>query len=114
MAHTEPPALATAEEASRENTHDEARTRFLEVIAWLQANGWEYARVDTLVRSGIDPSDRHQMTIRHHYDHGVWELSYEPHRYWDRASLPVAVVSLNKYKPLETVEQIVHKLGVNG
>jgi len=82
------PALPTA--------HDLGLRRFDEVIAQLQQLGWRRLRVDTLVWEHGQTDPRALPTVRHHYDHGVWELYYELDRHWNRDVSPLGAASINQ------------------
>lgn len=106
MAHTEPPAVKT----DPRDRHALAYAHFQKVIRLLKTDGWHYERIDTLVRDDADPRDRGQLTIRHHYDHGVWELTLEPNRYWDKAAKPIRIVRIDREKRLGPASKVVIEL----
>lgn len=63
-----------------------AKLRFDEIIAHLRSLGWENLRVDTLVHPAHDGMPRRERpTIRYHFAHGEWTISYEPDRNWHKA-----------------------------
>ena len=95
------PALPTA--------HALGLQRFGEVIAQLEKWGWRRLRVDTLVWEADQTNPRAFPTVRHHYDHGVWELYYELDKYWNPAIAPFNVARLNQ-ADLPTVDQVLAQL----
>lgn len=84
-------------------THEQGLARFDEVIARLLEAGFTRHRVDTL-QHPLDAAvtdRRQQMTVRHHFTHGEWELFYEPDRTWTPASRSqVVIVSGNHAHPV--------------
>jgi len=95
------PALPTA--------HDLGLQRFGEVIAQLEKWGWRRLRVDTLVWEADQTNPRAFPTVRHHYDHGMWELYYELDKYWNPAIAPFNVARLDQ-ADLPTVDQVLAQL----
>jgi hypothetical protein len=96
------PALPTA--------HDLGLERFEQVIAQLEQMGWQRLRVDTLVWNSSQANPRALPTVRHHYDHGVWELYYELDRYWNRQdNKPISVARIHQNN-LPTVDQVLAQL----
>lgn len=82
MTRAASPNGATADTAVIEPplpTHAQGLQLFQEVLDCLEAAGWIKYRVDTYVRPG---HARDGMTVRHHYDHGTWEIWFEKDRYW--------------------------------
>lgn len=80
--------------------HQQGLACFDSVLEMLHMQGWNQHRVDTLRHATADPTDRKAETIRHHYDHGVWELSLEPDKYWNPAAKPIRVVKIRLDRPL--------------
>lgn len=96
------PALPTA--------HDLGLQRFDEVIARLEQLGWRRLRVDTLVWEADQANHPRALpTVRHHYDHGVWELYYELDRYWNHDTKPFSIARLDQ-ADLPTVNQVLAQL----
>jgi hypothetical protein len=95
------PALPTA--------HDLGLLRFDEVITRLEQLGWRRLRVDTLVWENGQTNPRALPTVRHHYDHGVWELYYELDKYWNRDTSPLGTARINQ-GDLPTVDAVLTQL----
>lgn len=92
-------------------THAQGLELFQAVKNALLLAGWTQLRVDTLLNPLSGPK-RNAMTVRHHFDHGVWELYYEADRYWNPHGTPVrtAKIRTDRPGPLPSVEQIINEL----
>jgi hypothetical protein len=89
--------------------HAEGLALFDTVLENLVAAGWIKYRVDTYVRPG---HARDSMTVRHHYDHGTWELWFEKDRYWF-AQQPLSTVRralIRLDRPLPTPREVLSQL----
>jgi hypothetical protein len=92
-------------------THAQGLELFQQVKRTLQLAGWEQLRVDTLVAPDQTPGDRYRLTVRHHFDHGVWELYYETDRYWASDLPPLRVCrEIRLDRPLPSVERVINEL----
>lgn len=95
-------------------THAQGLALFDAVIVELEHGGWVRGRVDTLNHPTHNPeplADR--FTIRHHYDHGVWELYFEPDRYWTKVPHPdsrTARIRIDRPGPLPTAHAVIADL----
>lgn len=87
-------------------THEQGLALFDQVLHELERIGWERHRVDTLWHVSNPAERRDAPTIRHHYDHGVWELYYEPDKYWNPESVPERTVKIRLDRPLPAVAQV--------
>lgn len=113
MTQTKPPRRskpAPAAVAAPLPTLEQGRALFHQVLLQLQNLGYERHRVDTLRHKEVAPDDRHAMTIRHHYDHGTWELYFEPDKYWNPSATPYRIVRIRTDRPLATAQEIVQEL----
>ena len=108
MTQTKPPRRSKPAPTPVLPTREQGLALFEQVLLELQACGWERHRVDTLRHLDTGDSDRHAMTIRHHYDHGVWELYFEPDKYWqpDATALRIVRIRTDRPGPLPTPAQI--------
>jgi len=97
-------------------THAEGYARFQEVLAALQADGWTRLRIDTYHKlSDGAPNPRKRWTVRHCYDHGTWELHFEPDRYWSKAADPNARrARIRTDRELPTVQAVLAELFGDG
>ena len=97
-----PPALPT---------HDEGYQRFQEVLDALKLAGWERLRIDTYQHPLDAEQPRHQRwTVRHHYNHGTWELHFEPDQYWNPGGIrhpETLVAKIRLDRPLATVTDVI-------
>ena len=105
-----PKPAPTAVEPAVLPTHQQGLAHFNAVLDQLAIQGWIRHRVDTLRHKTADPADREAETIRHHYDHGAWELYLEPDKYWDPAAKPIRVVKIRLDRPLAEAANIVEEL----
>ena len=94
-------------------THQQGLNVFDNILERLARAGWTRLRVDTLVHHSTESDDpRIRWTVRHRYDHGVWEFHYEPDAYWRRGQKPhpsARVAKLRLDRP-ETVAGILSQL----
>lgn len=90
-------------------THGQGLRRFEEILECLESAGWIKYRVDTYVRP---EHAREGMTVRHHYDHGTWELWFEKDRYWFPQQAPTSVrrALIRLDRPLPTVREALSQL----
>lgn len=93
-------------------THEQGKALFDQVLLELQARGWERHRVDTLRHLRSPADSRDADTIRHHYDHGVWELYLEPDRYWAPNAKPIKLVKIRLDQPLPTAAAVADQLTI--
>lgn len=95
-------------------THAQGLALFEQVLADLEAAGWYRARVDTFYHPANATQNRSAFTVRHHYDHGSWELYYEPDRYWNRNGVPsktrTARIRLDRPLPQDGSAQVINDL----
>lgn len=91
-------------------THEQGFKLFQAVLDSLQLAGWERVRVDTFRHPSNADQLRSGMTVRHHYDHGTWELYYERDRYWNRDAKPTHVAKIRLDRPLPEVATVVNEL----
>lgn len=89
-------------------THAQGYDLFLRVVTALRSAGWRQLRVDTLVWGDAD--DREAKTVRHHYDHGVWEFHFEADRYWRPLAKPLRTARIKLSGPLPTVRMVLSDL----
>lgn len=92
-------------------THTQALARFDEVIATLGLAGWKRHRVDTLIRLPLT-GNRDDWTIRHHYDHGTWELYFEIDKYWSGGQThpDARIAKIRMDRALPTINEVLSQL----
>lgn len=116
MTQTKPPRRSKLVPATAEPTpvatHQKALGYFQTVIEILEARGWRRHRVDTLRHMTSDPADREAETIRHHYDHDVWELYLEPDKYWNPAARPIRTVYIRRSDLRDPAHYVEELLGI--
>lgn len=91
-------------------THAQGLALFQAVIDALQIAGWVRVRVDTFNHPSNADQRRSAMTVRHHYDHGTWELYYERDKYWNRDARPTSVARIRLDRELPPVETVINEL----
>lgn len=95
-------------------SHPQGLAIFDQILAKLEQAGWTRHRIDTLVHHSTEADNpRTRWTVRHRYDHGVWEFHFEPDAYWRRGERPdpkARVARLRLDRPGTTAEAVLSDL----